>query len=55
MPICEIQVTPVVPEGAALKSFWPDWALDADEILIDAGQVTAMGKSNQPLSRSTSM
>ena len=44
--VCDLIVEPVVPQGATLASFWPDWALDnLSEIYLDAGLTTAMGKS----------
>lgn len=47
--LCDLIVRPVVPEGAFLASFWPDWALDnLQDIYLDPGLTTAVGTSLPP-------
>jgi hypothetical protein len=42
--VCDLIVQPVVPQGAELASFWPDWALEnLQEIYLDPGLTTAVG------------
>ncbi len=47
--LCDLLIQPVVPYGATLASFWPDWALEnLSEIYLDPGQVTAIGVTLRP-------
>ena len=48
VPICEAKFTAVIPEGAVLKSFWPDWATNPEEAFIDPGQVADIGLTINP-------
>lgn len=42
--VCDLVVQPVVPPGATLASFWPDWAVEnLQEIYLDPGLTTAIG------------
>lgn len=42
--VCDLIVQPVVPPGATLASFWPDWAVEnLQEIYLDPGLTTAIG------------
>lgn len=44
--VCDLIVQPVVPQGAVLASFWPDWAVNnLDEIYLEPGLTTAVGTS----------